>query len=35
MHQGAFALIDVEEGAANCCRQRAASVADQTANHSS
>jgi hypothetical protein len=29
MHQGALALIDVEEGAANCCRQRAA---DQTAN---
>jgi hypothetical protein len=34
MHQGALALIDVEEGAANCCRQRAASVADQTATGS-
>ena len=32
MHQDALALIEVEEGAANCCRQRAASVADQTAN---
>jgi hypothetical protein len=32
MHQGALAFIDVEEGAANCCRRRAASVADQTAN---
>jgi hypothetical protein len=34
MHQGAVALIDVEEGAANWCRQRAASVVDQTASHS-
>jgi hypothetical protein len=34
MHQGALALIDVEEGAANWCRQRAASVVDQTANFS-
>jgi hypothetical protein len=34
VHQGALGLIDVEEGAANWCRQRAASVADQTANHS-
>jgi hypothetical protein len=34
VHQGALRLIDVEEGAANWCRQRAASVADQTANHS-
>ena len=32
MHQGVLALIDVEEGAANCCRQRAASVAHLTAN---
>jgi hypothetical protein len=32
MHQGALALIDVEEGAATVARQRAASVADQTAN---
>jgi hypothetical protein len=35
MHQGATALIDVEEGAANWCGQRASSVApDQTANRS-
>jgi hypothetical protein len=34
MHQGALALIDVEEGAANWCRQRAASVVGQTANFS-
>jgi hypothetical protein len=34
MHQGAVALIDVEEGAANWCRQRAASVVDQNASHS-
>ena len=34
MHQSALALIDVEEGAANWCRQRAASVVDQTANFS-
>jgi hypothetical protein len=32
MHQGALALIDVEEGAANWCRQRAASVVDRAAN---
>jgi hypothetical protein len=34
MHQSALALIDVDEGAANWCRQRAASLVDQTANHS-
>jgi hypothetical protein len=30
MHRGTFARIDVGEGAANWCRQHAASVADQT-----
>jgi hypothetical protein len=34
MHQGAVARIDVGEGVANWCRQRAASVANQTANQS-
>ena len=34
MHQGALARIDVEEGAANWCQQRAASVVDQVAKRS-